>query len=66
MELDGFIDLFMEFSASPEVVRCKPATDTIIVQIGTEAFCKLLILGGVADKAGVELEWTPNLGISYS
>jgi hypothetical protein len=54
------IDLFMELSAALDVMGRKPAAYPLGLQVGIEAFSKLLVLARIADEAGVELEGVPN------
>jgi hypothetical protein len=55
MQADGFIDLFMQFAPSLHVMRGEPAADAFGLEVGMQAFGKVLVLGGVTDEAGIEL-----------
>jgi hypothetical protein len=56
MGADGLIDLLVELSAALDIVWGKPAAHALVLQIGMEAFCELLVSARIADKAGVEVE----------
>jgi hypothetical protein len=53
VDTDGLIDLLVKFSAALDVVRRKPATHSLTLQISMEAFCKLLVLARIANKTVV-------------
>src|SRR5262249_7441100 len=53
---DGLIELLMNLAPALDVVRRKPAADTSVLQIGVEPVGKLLVMGRIADEAGVELD----------
>jgi hypothetical protein len=50
------IDLFVEFLATLNIVRGEPATDATGLQIDMETIGEVLVGGGVADEAGIELD----------
>jgi hypothetical protein len=56
VQSDGFVDLLVEFPAALNVVRGKPAAHAFALQVGVEAVGEVLVFGGVADEAGVELD----------
>ena len=56
VHLDGFVDLLVDFLAALDIVRREPAADALRLQIGVKAVGEVLVLGGVADEAGVEVE----------
>ena len=56
MESDGFVDLFVDLFAGGHVVGGEPATDAFVLKVVVEAVGEFLVLGGVRDEAGVELD----------
>jgi len=52
----AFVDLLGGVPAALNVVRSKPAAHTFVLQVGIEAVGEVLVFGGVADEAGVELD----------
>ena len=53
---DGFVNLLVNLFAASHVVRGEPAADAFVLEVGVEAVGEGLVLGRVADKAGVELD----------
>ena len=56
MEADGFVDLLVDLFAGGHVVRGEPAADAFVLEVGVETVGEILVFGGVADEAGVELD----------
>ena len=56
VEADGFVDLLVDFLAGSHVVRGEPAADAGVLEVGVEAVGEALVLSGVGDEAGVELD----------
>src|SRR6478609_5316493 len=56
MQADGDVDLLMQLLPGLHVMRSKPATHSLCLQVGKKALSKLLICARIADEAGVELK----------
>ena len=56
VKTDSFINLLVDLLAGGHVMRGKPAADPFVLQVSVEAVGELLVFGGVADEAGVELD----------
>src|ERR1019366_2825457 len=54
-----FVDLLMYLLSGLYIVRREPAADAVLLQIGMQASGEFLILGGIADEAGIELKGLP-------
>src|ERR1019366_898203 len=54
-----FVDLLMYLLSGLYIVRREPAADAVVLQIGMQASGEFLILGGIADEAGIELKGLP-------
>jgi hypothetical protein len=54
IEPNRFINLFSDFAASSNIVRGKPASDTVCLQIRMKTVCKWLIDIGIAYEARVK------------
>ena len=55
LQPDRGIDRVEDFGADRQVVRCKPAAHTFVLQVGMNASGKVLISGRVADEPGIVL-----------
>ncbi len=62
IESDRLINAVSEFVSNFQIFRSKPATNAFGSQVSMEAFDKLLVLAGIADKAGVVLNGVLNQG----
>ena len=56
MQVDGFVNLFVEFAASLYVMRSEPTADAFVLKIRVDTVSKILIPGRVADEATVKLD----------
>ena len=53
---DGLVEGGPKLVADLEILRCEPAADTFVLQVGMEALGKFMVLVRVADEAGIELD----------
>src|SRR5664280_594114 len=56
MQANGLVDLLVQLAASLHFLGREPAAHALGLQVSMEPFSKLLVLGRIADEAGVELE----------
>jgi hypothetical protein len=56
VDANGFVDLLVNLFSTLNLMGRKPAADAFVLKIGMEPLGKLLIFGGVADEAGIELD----------
>jgi hypothetical protein len=54
---DRLVDTLSESIADLEILRREPAADALVLEIGVEAFRKVLVVTRIADETGVELDW---------
>jgi len=47
----------MKLPPATDVVRCEPAPDTLVLKVAVKAGGEVLVHGGVADEARIELNW---------
>jgi hypothetical protein len=50
VQANGFVDLLVEFSATLDVVRSKPAAYSFVLQVGVEAVGEGLVFGGLMKR----------------
>jgi len=62
MQADGRVNLLVELLASFNIVRREPAAHTFILQAFVQTVSKLLVLGRIADEAGIELNRAADQG----
>jgi hypothetical protein len=55
-QVDGVVDLLVNLAAAFNIVGRKPAAHAFVLQIGVEPIGELLVFGGVADEARIELD----------
>jgi len=55
-----FLDPILEFLADFQILRRKPAAHPLGLQVSIESIGELLVLGRIADEAGVELDGPPH------
>src|SRR5271165_3725730 len=56
MQPNGLVNLLVKLPPALNIVRRKPAAHAFGLQIGMEPLGKLLVVGGIADEAGVVLD----------
>jgi hypothetical protein len=57
IQADAFIDAVADLIADVQVFGGKPAAHMVTLQVGVQACGKVFIATGIADKAGVVLNW---------
>ena len=50
MQTDGLVNLIVEFSPAPHLLRREPAAHALALQVVVKALGKGLVVVGVADK----------------
>jgi hypothetical protein len=56
MKANGLINALAESVTDLEILRREPAANALVLEVSVEAIREILILGRVADEAGVELD----------
>src|SRR5208337_5409917 len=62
MQADGLVNLLVELLAGFNIVRRKPAAHAFVLQAFVQTVGELLVLAGIADEAGVELNRAADKG----
>ncbi len=56
-QTDSFVNAWADFVPNFQVFWCKPAANSVVLQIGVQACDKGFVVAGVADKAGIVFNW---------
>ena len=60
MDANSLVYLFVQFASCLDVMRRKPATNVLALQVGKQAVGEFLVFAGIADEAGVKLQRLPD------